>query len=395
MLGDSLIRAAEFSKNNNHHLRAKLAIILDNILHNRQPVPDGIEFHLHAAMEWILHAQAVNSDGGISASYGLLSGKWSLSYPETTGYSIPTLFLYAKQYERKDVYEAALRMVEYELDVQLANGGFPKLKEKINESDHPVAFDTGQVIFGFLSAFSQTHDTRYLNSAVRAGDWLISQQTKDGYWWNYQHQNISGTIDTLVSWALLVLFNLTGMNKYKESAGLQVDWALRQQRPNGWFSNCSFHADKPPILHTIAYTVEGLLESGIILNNEDCISAAVKVADILMNKVLPSGYIPGAFHEDWHPAVSWSCLTGNAQMARIWSRLAKVTGNSRYNQIAEIVLNFIASTQYLDRMPKDIRGGIAGSWPIYGEYLRLKYPNWAANHFASAVLNLKTNIANI
>ncbi len=33
-----------------------------------------------------------------------------------------------------------------------------------------------------------------------------------------------------------------------------------------------------------------------------------------------------------------------------------------------------------------VRGGIAGSFPIYGAYERLKYPNWASKFFIDAIL---------
>jgi hypothetical protein len=33
-----------------------------------------------------------------------------------------------------------------------------------------------------------------------------------------------------------------------------------------------------------------------------------------------------------------------------------------------------------------VRGGIAGSLPIWGDYSRFEYPNWAAKFFADALL---------
>ncbi|RMF42616.1 MAG: hypothetical protein D6755_11235, partial [Anaerolineae bacterium] len=47
--------------------------------------------HMLAALDWIHTAQQVTSDGGISKGYDVLRARWGPSYPETTGYTIPTL----------------------------------------------------------------------------------------------------------------------------------------------------------------------------------------------------------------------------------------------------------------------------------------------------------------
>src|ERR1051326_5381081 len=46
--------------------------------------------HLLAAAEWLKRAQDATGNGGFSGRYHLRTG-WSSSYPETTGYIVPTL----------------------------------------------------------------------------------------------------------------------------------------------------------------------------------------------------------------------------------------------------------------------------------------------------------------
>ena len=48
---------------------------------------------LHNIFQWLLKSFEVTGDGGSSAYYALGSG-WQSSYPETTGYLIPTLYDY-------------------------------------------------------------------------------------------------------------------------------------------------------------------------------------------------------------------------------------------------------------------------------------------------------------
>lgn len=349
---------------------------------------NDFEIHLHAVVDWILRAQLVNNDGGIAASYKLIPGKWTSSYPETTGYTIPTLINYANRFRRQDILGAVERMAQYELAVQFKEGGFPGYQNKSKNTAHPVAFDTGQIIIGLLAAYDVFSEPRYLISAIRAADWLVSQQTPDGYWSDYHGKDSLQAIDTRVSWPLLCVYQRTGDQRYQSSAALQLDWALRQQLPNGWFQHCSFNQVSAPVTHTLAYTIEGLLESGLILGDNRYLFAAKKAADELLRFVQPTGNIPGAFDQYWTPAVSWNCLTGSAQMSRIWLRLGEITKNPEYLEIAERVLQFIAKTQKLSHFLSGVNGGIAGSWPIYGAYMRLKYPNWAANFFADAVLKI-------
>src|SRR5579871_6154207 len=52
----------------------------------------GINWAVEAGLEWLGRAQdeSATADGGVARHYGLRDG-WAPSYPETTGYIIPTL----------------------------------------------------------------------------------------------------------------------------------------------------------------------------------------------------------------------------------------------------------------------------------------------------------------
>ena len=55
-------------------------------------------------------------------------------------------------------------------------------------------------------------------------------------------------------------------------------------------------------------------------------------------------------------------------------------------QNARAGLAYLKTMQKLDVMDPVVRGGIAGSSPIWGDYSRFEYPNWAAKFFADALL---------
>ena len=68
-------------------------------LEERAPtgVDPGCEVAAQEALEWLCRAQdhSASTDGGVARSYSLLTG-WASSYPETTGYIIPTFLERAK-----------------------------------------------------------------------------------------------------------------------------------------------------------------------------------------------------------------------------------------------------------------------------------------------------------
>src|SRR2546421_11089960 len=80
--------------------------------------------HLIVASEWLCGAQDATPDGGVCGRYSLATG-WSSSYPETTGYIIPTFLALAEELGEGDFEERAARAVRFLLSVQLPDGAFP------------------------------------------------------------------------------------------------------------------------------------------------------------------------------------------------------------------------------------------------------------------------------
>src|SRR4051794_8298334 len=84
--------------------------------------PRSIEEHLAAAAEWIAYAQRVTPDDGVAHSYDIRQRRWLASYPETTGYIIPTLYDYALYFDQPKYRDAAQRMAQWEVAVQQPDG---------------------------------------------------------------------------------------------------------------------------------------------------------------------------------------------------------------------------------------------------------------------------------
>lgn len=344
--------------------------------------------HLDAAVDWILLAHAMGGDGGISKGYDILRDCWSPSYPETTGYTIPTLLNAAATLERPELRTLALSLADYLLDGATPEGGVVHWGS--SSTPDPIVFDTGQVMFGWLAASDVSGDERYLQAAVRAGDWLVSVQHPSGSWKDYQQLRVEKVIDTRVAWALLELYRRTDQGAYRQAAVRNLEWTLQNQDPGGWFRRCAFVEGEDPFTHTLAYTAEGLFECGCLLDEERYVKAAQLMADALLVRQHADGGLASTYTLAWRETSRSSCLTGNCQMGCLWLRFYQVNGDQAYYVAAKRAIAFVACTQGLEAPNPNIRGAIAGSYPIYGRYERFKYPNWAAKFFIDALLALET-----
>jgi hypothetical protein len=174
--------------------------------------------------------------------------------------------------------------------------------------------------------------------------------------------------------------------RYRFAALKNLNWVTSQQISNGWFRNAAFTPDEDPLTHTLAYTIEGLLEAGGLLSDQDLIGAARLAADALKDRQTIDGHLRGTYGPDWRPGVKWSCLTGNAQMALVWLRFYEMTNDASYLESATESNQYVKQVQSLFSRVAGIRGGVAGSFPIYGDYGHYLYLNWAAKFFADSLM---------
>ncbi|MBS3100942.1 glycoside hydrolase family 88 protein [Candidatus Woesearchaeota archaeon] len=339
------------------------------------------DVHIKAAMEWLANAQKATGDGGASAMHSLIEG-WTPSYVETTGYIIPTFFNYAEISKNPAYRKMAVEMAEFELENQLPSGAFPGAGRK----DTPIVFNTGQVIFGLCRAYQETKDEKYKKAAEKAADWLVSVMDNDGCWRKNDYLNHIHTYNTRTAWALLNAHKITANEKYKESAAKNIDWALAQQLENGWFENNGFFPEQEPLVHTIAYSIRGILESAIYLRKKKYLESAIKAAKPLAEAQRNDGSLAGSFNKEWESSVKWSCLTGNSQMSIIWQKIYMITKDEKFLDAAKKSNAFMKSVQDINSPNPAIRGAIPGAFPIYGWYAPLCFPNWAAKFFADALM---------
>jgi hypothetical protein len=342
---------------------------------------------VNANLDWLCRAQdrSASQDGGVARDYSLVKG-WATSYPETTGYIIPTFIDLAQRLKRDDLHQRARRMLDWCLDIQFPEGGF--MGGKIDATPRvPVTFNTGQILIG-LSIGTAAYGDRYRDATMRAAAWLRDSLDADGCWRRHPTPFAAPgekAYETHVSWGLFEAERVAPGHGYGEAGLRQTAWALTKQQPNGWFaSNCLVRAEAP-LTHTIGYVLRGVVEAWRLSGDRRWLDAACRTADPLTQAIDAQGRLPGRLDAQWRPAVDYVCLTGSVQIAHSLILLHQATGRDDYLAAARRANAYVRRSVRLDG-PEAQRGGVKGSFPVDGEYGRFEYLNWAAKFCIDAQL---------
>lgn len=345
---------------------------------NLNPQDPGPQAVIDAGLEWLGLAQdhSTSADGGVARHWSTLNG-WSPSYPETTGYIIPTLLQQADLKQDNALRQRAQRMLDWLVNIQFDNGGFQGGMIG-QEPVVPVTFNTGQILLG-LCAGARVWPSRYLRPMRKAADFLASSLDEDGCWRKYPTPfavHDDKAYETHVSWALLDAAQVEHNQDWIAAAIRQVDWAATHQQENGWMAQCCLSDKTMPISHTLGYALRGFVEAWRYTSHRRFLLVAGVLAEGLRNQLEASGRLAGAFHSDWRPGVSWSCVTGAVQIAHCWLLLFQETGDEIWLDAGKRANGWARRTVFLDGDP-ETRGAVKGSYPCDGEYCRFEFPNWA------------------
>jgi len=346
--------------------------------------------HLHEAAQWLVRAQDSGANHGVA--YGAdFGGPFLESYPETTGYIIPVFLELARHHGNAGWRGRAIRAGEWESDVQMPEGAV--MGGILNTSPTPAVFNTGMVLLGWSALVREAGDDpasgRFRDSAHRACDWLVRFQDPDGCWrrGNSRYANAATTTyNVKAAWGLCEAGYAVDHEAAIEGAVRNAEYCLTQQRANGWFANNCLDDANNPLLHTIAYVMQGLTGIGRLTGRRDFIDAGAKTANALIGGMDDSGFMPGRFRADFQPGARWACLTGSAQTGIVWGHLYRETADARYLEALQRVNRYLMRHHDVDNPDPVLRGGVPGAWPVTGPYGRLRILNWATSFFAESLL---------
>jgi malonyl-CoA O-methyltransferase len=287
------------------------------------------------AIEWI-HAFE-NPKGGIYAS-----SNDSSSYPEVTGYLIPTLIECAEK-------DLAARLTRWLVRIQRRDGSF------LSVDGVPHVFDTGQALRGLLAASELVPDAAVAGS--RAAEYLYNRAVAGGVrgfyvdpiWIRKYSKSIPMSTHLYVLPPLLRASEIFQNPKYRRAVDSCLETYVKSK------DSLQFST----LTHFLAYELEALIDL-------DRSETATPILDKLGEEETVDGAVP-AMHE-----VSWICTPGLAQLAVCWYKIGR-------QEPADKALQWLEAHQTKS-------GGFRGSYGENASYFPEVEIPWAAKFYLDAAL---------
>jgi hypothetical protein len=359
--------------------------------------PDGIGAaagsrytrHLAATADWLV--RSIEHGGGGSCAYFTLAGGWSRPYPETSGYLIPTLLALPKQLPGFAGEDRAVAMGSWLLSLQDDEGWWRGGLHPPKDDAGPSVFNTAQILQGMVALADFTGEERWLAAARKAGRWLASGVDGSGVWSGRDYRAVgTPSYYTYAAWPLLQTGIRCDDAEIREAAEGVLDAILARRRPNGTFEGWGFSHGEPAFTHTIAYTLQGLIGSAKLLGDWERYGKPAEegLRALAQRAELAKGRLAGRLDDDWRPAARYVCLTGNAQIALCLLDWDEREADPSSVGAAAGLIDVVCGAQRLRLPLGGIRGAVGGSSPIWGRYMVLRYPNWAAKYHCDALMRL-------
>ena len=358
------------------------------------------------AASWLLDSFKINDGFGSSAWHSTVLHPvrgWSLPYPETTGYIIPTLYDLLAARPRSFAFAATCidRSVRWLLSLQLPSGAFPgghaaghnayylTTSDYLLHRSHPPApsvFNSGQVLRGLVRHYQETGDRAAYRAIKACVAYLLDSVADDGVWRMDAYAGSSSpSYFTYITSALLSASHLISADQGADAKCLlSLKRVLsRVSLDDNFIDGMGFGGKNRAYTHTIGYTIAGLLDSSQYLGSfgKECFKMAVGALDHIADSI-KNGILPGSYEEGWKEDKSYTCVTGNIQIALCFLNAYSIIRVDKYLHCACSLFNGVTRHQ-------SSSGCFPGSVPLTGDYMRFRSPNWAAKYYLDLFLAME------
>jgi malonyl-CoA O-methyltransferase len=309
-------------------------MIIDNMISFKKKRTLLEAFQL--AMAWVENHSL--QDGGITVSNLKL-----ISYPEVSGYFIPTLLAWGER-------DRACTYARWLVSIQYRDGSWSD-----PEGRSPYTFDTGQILKGLIALIETLPE---LEHPIRRGcDWLLTQVlqsgrvvTPDTSLWNLPgNRTVPEAIHLYALPPLREAGEKFGKREYLDAVLRALDYYTSDSDLTSFNTLSHFHA----------YVVEALIDLG----RSDLAEKGMKEISDIQNR---GGFVPA------YPDVKWVCSTGLFQYSLIWYKLGDVQRGGRA---------FSAAARLQNRS-----GGVFGSYGWGASYFPRAEISWAVKYFLDALM---------
>jgi hypothetical protein len=313
------------------------------------------EDSLENSLSWLLYNQSLSKVNGFG-TFNLLKG-WSVSDPVTSGNILSSFINYYFQNPDENLLQKIAQCSDWLVNSQNSTGYWQINKDASIYNQRSV-IDASQIIIGLLSVYSMIKKDEYLNSAIKAGEWLCEILSKERSW------NNSAFLIFETSHSLADLFLVTNNFKYKDFALHQVDTAIDSYLcPTGMFDESNIDHSS----FTIAGIIDSLFRCGLILEQQKYLDISFIVANSLFSIFNKKKYLPGKFDMNWKQTTNYIDMQGCAKFSIVLMNLYEYTKNIQYLNSALKINDFLISCQ-CKLNDKNIHGAIPDFFPFWGNY---------------------------
>ena len=275
------------------------------------------------------------------------------SYPEVTGYYIPSLLRWGER-------ERARKYAKWLCEIQREDGAWCGAENEI-----PYVFDTAQVLKGLLAI--RNIDSKVDKSIKSGCEWLLSCMDENGrlitpdksLWGEYG--DCSELVHLYCLEPLYMASRLYGISKYEEAANKIKKYYL----DNYMEDILNFNL----LSHFYAYVIEGLCDIG----ETEVAQKAMQKVSMLQRE---DGMVPA------YKNVNWVCSTGLFQFAIIWYKLGEVEKGNRAFKYACSLQNSSGGWYGSYATKEQVNGGEIEEYPTYFAESEI---SWAVKYFMDAL----------
>ncbi|MDD5071982.1 MAG: hypothetical protein PHQ42_04595 [Patescibacteria group bacterium] len=371
-----------------------------------KPYPDDVQ--LLNALKWLyianqrLQGRGFPAKFSIGARYGLAS-----SYPETTGYTLCTLLTILRNKPWRDFnYQLVIKLIDnsckYLLTMQLENGAFTGGRESTKDFGTPSIFDSGQILLGLADLYETANKNQEVDSyfvdrtvlkkaIIDAANFLAGEIEEDGsFKATYTYLKSKRSYYARAAYGLLRAGVVLENEQFIIKAKRKFDYVVKLQKENGWIDYWGFEDDQA-VLHTIAYTLRGLVEAAIYFKNDQYALVVERAISFLVSYDKKNFLYPNLFpsHYDCQRKyVNDLCITGLSQMAIVIKKFNFYSAETppQYEKLFKDIIEATKCFQLRGFSNELLNGVMPASWPIDGKYQPNNLIEWGTKFFMDSLL---------
>ena len=321
---------------------------------------------------WLLTSGLVISDtnnenvGGVYSYFDVSKSEYGFIYPEITGYFLSTLrFLYQIE-PHTLLIEKSKQSADWLMKIYDKYGGIIQgIHTKEAKQKLVYSFDTGICAQGILDCYLLTKEEKYLDFAQMLLKWLTDEAIElDGTIkpiYNLSTQKFEednslwykqkGCLHIKNVIPFCTLYTITNNSELLEIINKICNVYSEYQQDDGSFS---IHRHSKVIhIHTMCYSLEGLLHAFLITKNKQFFDVCKKALDWMALQIQEDGSVNLWFNSSYKQAKTSYHI---AQLIRLMILADKIENSEKYFKHVKLLKSFLLTLNAKSNDPK-INGG--------------------------------------